>query len=168
MVGFSDYWSRVFAMRYLTFSRSTVLPILFAIGMAHAQGQGFPVTPSTPTDFTTRNLGNSVTGASTRSEPKPIEKRKVTYTAVSKLRDWENTKGKVLSGRLLAFEPGNHEDSQKKLTLIREGKVRLLVESSKQFYDLSLDTLSKADQEYIAELVKARNEATNASATDNK
>lgn len=133
--------------------------VLTVFQMTTIYGQNFPVTPSTPTDFETRNLGNHLTGAATHSEPKVTEKRTVTYTAVSPLRAWKNTKGVTVSGRLLAFEPGNHADSQKPLTLIRKGKVRLLVEKSKKFHDLPLTSLSQSDQEYLKGLIKARLEA---------
>ena len=136
-----------------------------------AQGQGglsFPVTPASPTDFETRNLGDQLSGVGTFSKPEPPKKIRLTFTVVSKLREWKNAKGAVVRGNLIAFEPGDHTDSQKALTLIREGKVRLLIEGAQNFHELALSSLSQADQEYVAGLDKARREAAAAATTTTK
>ena len=136
--------------------------ILIISGSAAVQGQNgfvFPVTPATPTDFVPRNVGTSVNGSAILIEPPVPKKVKVTYTAVSPLREWSSVKGKSVQGSLIAFEVGDHSQSQKELTIVRNGKIRLLVEGQKTFSLLALTFLSKKDQEYITGLVKARKEA---------
>ena len=135
------------------FSSLSVPTLLLLLAAGSVQGQ---VTPSTPSGFERRGTGNNLSGASTGSERKVTEQRKIIYTVLSPLRDWKNTKGVVVPGRLLAFETGNHEGSHEQLTLVHEGKVRLLVESNQKVHELALTTLSEADQEYVAELVQAR------------
>ena len=144
-------------MKFSKLICSASLPILLAAGSAHGQ-TGFPTSS---TDFERANSGG-FSGVGTESKPKRVEKRTETYTVVSPLRDWKNTKGVVVPGRLLAFEQGNHTDSQKQVTLIKKGKVRLLIEKTKQLHELPLVSLSKLDQEYIQELVRTRSQAAKA------
>ncbi len=126
-------------------------------GVVHSQvGQNFPVTPSHPTDFERENVGSGLSGVGIIEEPKASEKIRVSFTAVSPLREWRNAKGVVIRGHLIAFEPGDHSDSDQPLTLISDGKVRLLVQGKNNFNVLPLTVLSKADQEYIVELAKVR------------
>lgn len=138
----------------------TISVAVLASAIAHGQGvQGFPVTPATPTDFESRNLGNSLSGVGVLSEPPAPKKVKVSYTAVSPLREWRNTKGVQIKGSLIAFEQGDFSQSQKELTIVKGGKVRLLVEGKKNFSLVALSSLSQEDQEYVTGLVKARKEA---------
>ena len=140
------------------------LAIIFltVFGSAASHGQNgfvFPVTPATPTDFVPRNVGASVNGTAVLIEPPVPQKVKVTFTAVSPLRAWMNTEGKALRGSLIAFEAGDHSQSQKELTIVRDGKVRLLVEGRNNFSLIALSFFSRKDQDYIIELIKARKEA---------
>ena len=67
-----------------------------------------------------------------------------------------------MPGRLLAFEQGDFTGSQKLLTLINKGKIRLLIEKTQKLHDLPLTSLSKPDQDYVHELVRTRREAAEA------
>ena len=141
-----------------------ILPILvtafFTSVAVHGQnGFLFPVTPATPTDFETRNVGSSVNGVAILTEPPIPQKVKVAYTAVSPLREWLNTKGTTVQGSLIAFEAGDYSDSQKELTIVRDGKVRLLVEGKNNFSLIALASLAKKDRDYITALVIARKDA---------
>lgn len=104
-----------------------------------------------PTAFETRNTGDTEEG---EVEIKKQEGKvtKVTFTAVTDSRDWKDSTGKVVRGRLLAFEAAEGEVAE----LVRNGKVRLLVDGAKRFSLLPLEKLSSEDRTYIAGLAAAR------------
>lgn len=79
------------------------MKVLAISGAVVAQGQRFPVTPATPTDFETRNLGNSTSGVGVVNERPVPKKVQVSYTIVSPLREWSNAKGISIKGSLVAF-----------------------------------------------------------------
>ena len=137
-------------------------------GAVVAHGQGFPVTPATPTDFETRNVGDSNSGVGIVNERPVPKKVRISYTVVSPLREWRNEKGVPIRGSLIAFEEGDYSQSQRELTIVSGGKVRLLVEGKNNFNLVALTSLSQVDQEYIAGLVKARKEAAAAAAAAKK
>jgi hypothetical protein len=122
-----------------------------------AGAQGFPVTPATPTEFKRRSLGGSL-GSSVAGvrKVKPVTKT-LHYIAVSKLRAFESTEGKKILARLIAFEPGNPEGKvpQAPLTVIQEGKIRLLVEGKQKVSTLPLTRLKSSDQEFVKGLAEA-------------
>lgn len=106
------------------------------------------VVPATPQKFTTRNIGDSVTGASvgfTPAKPK-VTVRTVTVTVLSPMRQWITVDGKSFLGKLIAFEDPVVEKKQdaaekpvsqatpavpKQPTVIRDGKARFLVDSKR-------------------------------------
>lgn len=119
--------------------------------MSQADGQEQnPMLPKTPTAFETRNAGASAEGdvSVQKVEGKPT---KITYTAVTDSRDWKDTSGKVIRGRLLAFDVAKGDEAN----LVREGKVRLLVDGAKNFSLLSLEKLSTEDRDFIGTLITA-------------
>ncbi len=120
------------------------------MGTAIAQDQN-PFLPKTPTAFETRNAGESAEGNASiqKVEGKPT---KITYTAVTDSRDWKDISGKVIRGRLIAFDVAKGDEAN----LVREGKVRLLVDGAKNFSLLPLEKLSTEDRDYIGTLVAAR------------
>ena len=87
---------------------------------------------------------------------KPVTKT-LHYIAVSELRAFESTEGKKILARLIAFEPGNPEGKapQAPLTVIQEGKIRLLVEGKQKVSTLPLTRLKSSDQEFVKGLAKA-------------
>jgi hypothetical protein len=131
----------------------------------HAQ-----VVPTTPTQFTKRNVGNmSASGGSANiglspnaTQPKPTV-REISYIALSDARQWTSTDGKALIGKLIAFEqseqilPSAQTTSNTttpvlpaRPTLIRQGNVRLLVQQ--KAFELPLDRLSQPDRDFIQTL----------------
>ena len=129
----------------------TALGLLaWSAGLIMAQEQD-PELPKTPTSFETRNTSG------TEEVEVSIEKQegkatKVTLIAVTESRDWKDTQGKVIRGRLLAFEAATGEDAH----LVRDGKVRLLVDGAKRFNLLSLGKLSAEDRTHIGLVAAAR------------
>jgi hypothetical protein len=131
----------------------------------HAQ-----VVPTTPTQFTKRNVGNmSDSGGSANiglspnaTQPKPTV-REISYIALSDARQWTSSDGKALVGKLIAFEqseqilPSAQTTSNTttpvlpaRPTLIRQGNVRLLVQQ--KAFELPLDRLSQPDRDFIQTL----------------
>ena len=147
-------------------STHSVLISTLALAMlplpAIAQTPWIPKGP--PTAFETRNTGDTFEQEADLNRRKKASKRAkpktVTYTAVTDLRIWKGANGSILSAQLLAFahttpSPGTL------MPLIRDGKVRLFVHGAKRVSEISIDTLSTADQHFIQDLDAARQAATN-------
>ena len=130
------------------------------LGSAAAQSR-IPVTPSQPTSFKRRDVGTAVgtSGAGIGIGPanpapvpeKPVYKT-VQYIGVTPERDWTNVEGKVIRGTLLAFEDGPKEKAAGPLTLVRDGKVRLLRVRTNKPSVFPLATLSALDQKFVLAL----------------
>lgn len=129
--------------------------------------------PTTGKKFETRSINGSGgnTGVSINSTPQPTttKARLVSYFSLSELRQWKSSDGRSLMGSIIAFEDAvveldaanvaaAREAAQKapapalpsKITLIRDGKVRLLV-SNKPF-EVRLEKLSDEDHKFVEEL----------------
>lgn len=125
-----------------------------SIGLAVAQDQDQdqdPSLPKTPTAFETRNTGGTEEGE-VSIEKQEGKTTRVTFTAVTASRDWKDATGKVVRGRLLAFEAVGGDVAD----LVRNGKVRLLVDGAKHFSLLPLEKLSTEDRAHIEILAAAR------------
>ncbi len=120
--------------------------------------------PATPKQFKVRAAGNgsTITGSSVSTSPagggSTLGKTKYTsYLSISSPRQWQSTDGKSLLGSLIAFEDvvtylaaGEKAPpltAPATLTVVREGKARLLIDNKP--YELSLEKLSQADRELI-------------------
>lgn len=137
-------------------SELVVLGLVMAVmgvasGFAVAEEEQDPRLPKTPTAFETRNLSkNSESVATVRKVDGKT--KKVRVVAVTQSREWKDSGGKVIMARLLAFDPVKKEEA----LLIRNGKVRLLVDGAKSFNLLPLTKLGVEDQAYIKGLAAAR------------
>ncbi len=67
---------------------------------------------------------------------------------LSELREWKNASGRTLQGKLISFE--DQPDAAQAPTLVRDGKVRLLVGT--KTYALPVDSLVEGDQQLIKTL----------------
>ena len=134
--------------------------LAWTTGLAMAQEEDRSLT-KTPTAFETRNTGGTEEG---EVEIKKEEGKvtKVTFTAVTDSRDWKDTTGKVIRGRLLAFEASEGEVAE----VVRDGKVRLLVDGAKRFSLLPLEKLSTEDRAHIGLLAAARKQPAAAPKAD--
>jgi hypothetical protein len=126
--------------------------IASSVGLAIAQQEKpHPSLPKTPTSYETRDAGGETeTEASVRKDERTP--RKVTFTAVTESREWKDIHGKVVKARLLTFEAPDGEE----LPLVKDGKIRLLVDGAKRFSLLPFETLSAADRTFITNLAAAR------------
>jgi len=114
------------------------------------------VTPAHPKKFKTRDIsGGSSTGVGIVSQ-QPQSKRVITvnFTAVTPLRVWTNLEGRGMQARLLAFS-APQEGETGPVEVIRDGKVRFLLEKAIKPTDYALDQLSGPDQTYIKNLAEA-------------
>ena len=111
--------------------------------------------PKTPTAFDTETTGsgNQTSAGIIIPDRSP---RKVTFTAVTGLRDWRNSKGKVVRARLLAFDMGETKTGQRTPTLIKGGKIRLLLKDAKRFSEIPLASLSENDQKFVRKLATGK------------
>ena len=145
----------------------TVNPILLVamvICVHPLQAQNIPVTPSTPTEFKKRDLGGSLGTGSVgikRAKTKPVV---ISYIAVTESRAFVNQEGKSITAQLVAFEEGDPAKLKQQLTLIKEGKIRLLVKGRGKASVLPLAKLSEDDQAFV----KAVDEANKAAAAKKK
>jgi len=120
--------------------------------------------PGYPGKFKTRSTGgNNPGGASIIPKDNETTKkaRYVTYIVLSESRQWTSTDGKVIMGKLIAFEditvegtqgvdPSSAPEPPKKPTVTREEKIRLLI--NQKPVEILLKRLSQADQEFIAKV----------------
>lgn len=121
-----------------------------------------PSGPATPKGFDKRDLSSSSTidGVINKGPTDPDAKPKIRYTvhiSVSDSRQWKNTDGKSIVGKLIAFEDLTLE-TQKGApppsfqppvnpTIVKDGKARLLVDEKP--YEIALDRLSQIDRNFI-------------------
>jgi hypothetical protein len=137
------------------------------MGAALGLAQGVPATPR---KFATRSIGgHTVTGGATVEPGKGAAKvRHITYGVLSESRNWTSTEGKVLVGRLIAFEdmvvefPKGAEAPPAPLppahpTVLRDGKVRLLV--NQKACEVLLERLVQADRDFIEQVRAVRERA---------
>jgi hypothetical protein len=117
--------------------------------------------PPNPGDVVRRKLGEGggVTGAGASSvniSPLTPAPRTIVihYVAVSAMRAWTNAEGKTMTARLLAFSAPK-EGQAGPVEVIRDGKVRFLLEQGKTPVDYPLASLSQPDQIDIKAIAQA-------------
>ena len=132
------------------------------------------ILPTTGKKFDTRTIngsgGNSGVSINNATRPPPPTKTKLTsYFMLGEPRQWKSTDGKSLLGTIITFEESvlefdaanpaaAREAVQKappakmpaKPTLIRDGKIRLLV--NKNPVEVPLERLSDDDRKYVEDL----------------
>lgn len=132
------------------------------------------VLPTTGRKFDTRpingNSGNAAVNINNTAQPAPPTKTKLTsYFLLGDPRQWKSTDGRSLLGAIITFEesviefaaanPAAAREAVEKAppakmpdkpTLIREGKIRLLV--NKKPVEIPLERLSDDDRKYVDDL----------------
>ncbi|WP_395746510.1 hypothetical protein [Prosthecobacter sp.] len=132
------------------------------------------VLPTTGKKFDTRPIngsaGSNGVNVNASTKPPPPTKTKLTsYFILGDARQWKSTDGKSLLGAIITFEEAviefeaanpaaAREAVQKappakmpdKPTLIRDGKIRLLV--NKKPVEVPLERLSEEDRKYVQDL----------------
>ena len=145
-----------------------MLALVGLLGLPSVWAQdSFPGNPIVaPGKVATRPIGGSVNpGASIDSATtRNPNARYVTHIVLFENRMWTNTEGKPLEAKLLAFEDLVVETPQGSAepvmpappahpTVTRNGKIRLLV--NKKAVEISLETLSQSDREFIDQMKAA-------------
>ncbi len=118
--------------------------------------QSFPVTPATPEAFKKRDIGSGLGGGVVGVQRVKTKAKTIQYIAVSEPRPWKNKDGKVVTASLIAFEEGLPEEVKRPLTLVKDGKIRLLVSGKSKASLLSLTKLDEASQDFV-KAVDAKN-----------
>lgn len=131
-------------------------------GLALAQ-----VTPAHPDRFTNRPTGGVSTGG-VEVLPKdgvaPKTARYITHIVLSTNRFWTSPDGKLVEGKLIAFEdmiteaphgaaPPPNPAPPESPTVVRDGKIRLLIKNKPVLVMLS--RFSAGDQEFVEQVRKA-------------
>lgn len=132
------------------------------------------VSPATGKKFETRTINGSGgnTGVSINNAPQPpatTKARLTSYFILGEARQWKNKDGRSVVGAIITFEdavveidaanPAAAREAVEKAppaklpakpTLIRDGKVRLLV--NQKPFEVPLDQLSEEDRKYVDDL----------------
>ena len=132
------------------------------------------ILPSTGKRFDTRVIngsgGNSAVNINNAAKPAPPTKtRLISYFILGDTRQWKSTDGRSLLGSIITFEESVIEfdaanpaaareavakappaKMPEKPTLVREGKVRLLV--NQKPVEVPLERLSDEDRKYVEDL----------------
>lgn len=135
------------------------------------------VVPANPRKFSSRSIGSGVSpGASVipKDATTPAAVRHTTHIILYESRIWSSTDGKIIQGKLIAFEDLIVETPQgtaepefppppAKPTTIRDGKVRISV--NQKPFEIPLARLSEADQELILQIQAAIEKKSRKSST---
>jgi hypothetical protein len=145
-----------------------LLSLLLIVPPAVAQ----VVAPASPKKFVTRPIGDDSTGGVEVIPKEGNATKKVRYTThivLSTERIWTSTEGKLLEGKLIAFEDMVVEAAQGAAappnptppaspTVTKDDKVRLLIK--KKPVEVAIQRLSPGDQEFIEQTRKAYTKKT--------
>ena len=153
-------------------------PVLFTLALLVATATGQIATPTTPTKFATRDVssGGNTSSAVVNAKPASGEStaRITSHYSFGDARQWKSTDGRSLVGKMIAFEDAVIEVKRptaaearaaamsapapkppEKFTLVREGKIRLLVNNKP--YEVALDRLSEDDRAFAKQVEESVN-----------
>ncbi len=127
------------------------------------------IVPATPKGFKTRPIGGGTSGSVEVVPKDPPKVRYTTHIVLSVSRLWTSTDGKLLEGKLIAFEdlvaeapkgatPPENPAPPESPTVVRDGKVRLLVKQKP--VEIPIARLSTGDQEFIEQTRKSHTRKT--------
>lgn len=133
-------------------------PFLASFGVAQV------VIPPNPGKSEKRSIGGNGSGAVEVVPKKDPKVRYTTHIVLSVSRIWTSGDGKLLEGKLIAFEDlvmevekGSQEPSTpeapKNPTVVKGDKIRLLVQ--KKPVEVALSRLSQGDREFVEQTRKA-------------
>ena len=128
--------------------------------VALASGALWPevVVPAMPKKLTTRGIGSGagISSGGVKIGPEESTNRKKTihivYIAVSPVREWQDERGRSVTGSLLAYETGDAKAVKGPFTIVKEGQIRLLKKGGTKPLPFPLDALSERDQDFVRKL----------------
>jgi hypothetical protein len=144
-----------------------ILSFLSALSFAGGSAQ---VVPATPKKFVTRPIGGTTSTGDVSVTPgaAPAKNRYTTHIVLADTRAWTNMDGKVIMGKLVAFEdlvvetlPGATPPTPvppAHPTVVRDGKIRLIISQKSSL--VPLDRLSQADRDFVEKLRQAHAKPT--------
>jgi len=132
------------------------------VGLAAAQ-----VVPAHPDEFINRPIGGASTAGVEvlpKNAGKPKTVRYITYIVLSTDRFWTSTEGKLIHGKLIAFEemvteapegaePPPNPAPPESPTVVRDGNIRLLIKNKPVVVPLS--RFGAGDLEFVEQVRKA-------------
>ncbi len=140
--------------------RLIIVSILAATGVGSAAAQtASPVTPSHPARFEIRGVGSGVGAGVIVSEVKRTAVQKTVFIAVSPDRQWTSKDGRTITGSLLAFEEGEVDKAPRPLTLIKDGKIRILKSGATKPSVFPVTLLTEEGQTYVQALDASNKES---------
>jgi len=154
-----------------------IILIMLLLGVVIPTSQAQTTVPASPKKFVTRKNGSGTgTGSSVGlvSSAKKQKPQIITYTALTKVREWENSDGKTMKARLLAFPSlieNNNENITNKnthFTVIRDQKIRFLMSHNNKAIIYPLEKLSDFDREFIEEIAQAAARAASTTSSQQK
>jgi len=137
-------------------------PGLLMVGFSSAQ-----VVPANPDKFSHRSIGGVSTGnveVLPNNAGNPKTARYITYIVLSTDRFWTSTEGKLIQGKLIAFEdmvteapkgaaPPPNPTPPESPTVVRDGNIRLLIKNKPAVVPLT--RFSTGDLEFVEQVRKA-------------
>lgn len=137
------------------------MAVLVAAGITvgiEAWGQTV-VVPAHPGKFVTRGVGSGEkggiqAGTSIQGKRPEPEKKVVRVTVVGPRRTWTNSDGKKIEASLASFSPSGKAEAGP-IEVIREGKIRLLLDDQSLPVEYPLAKLSLDDQFYAKSAAQA-------------
>ena len=139
--------------------------ISIGILMTHSAMAQIPANPlvkpparNPANDFSKGGFNGGDVGATIRpSQVKPAVQQ-TTYITLGESRQWTSVEGKIIEGKLIAFEQTIQKTADEnapppdaaQITVVRDGKARLLVKSKP--VELALDRLSETDRAFIEKI----------------
>lgn len=147
-------------------------PLLLSLLLIAPPAVAQVVAPASPKKFVPRPIGDDSTGGVEVIPKEGNATKKVRYTThivLSTERIWTSTEGKLLEGKLIAFEDMVVEAAQGAAappnptppaspTVTKDDKVRLLIK--KKPVEVAIQRLSAGDQEFIEQTRKAYTKKT--------
>ena len=140
----------------------TILAGLFTVHSALAQIPANPLVKppvrNPANDLSKGGFNGGDVGATVRpSQVKPTVQQ-TTYITLGESRQWTSVEGRVIEGKLIAFEQSVQKSADEaapppnaaQITVVRDGKARLLVKSKP--VELALDRLSEADRAFVEKI----------------
>ena len=140
----------------------TILAGLLTVHSALAQIPANPLVKpplrNPANDLSKGGFNGGDVGATVRpSQVKPTVQQ-TTYITLGESRQWTSVEGRVIEGKLIAFEQSVQKSADEaapppnaaQITVVRDGKARLLVKSKP--VELALDRLSEADRAFVEKI----------------
>lgn len=148
----------------LIFANAALVALALTVSVQAQVTTPIPVTPTTPQSFKFKPVGESANAGATVAPSAVPAVKQTTYVTLGTPRQWKSADGNSRIGTLIAWEQSvvtipvtdkNNPASGKatappiagKPTIVRDGKIRLLIE--RKAYEIPLDRLGADEKDYV-------------------